>query len=250
MTREVQGGTAHDTDIAQPSRRVEGSRGHRGCRIGRQQLRLAPRALRGAPRRRSTACYGRPSTPRRCPAWSRWPPPTRACSTKGAFGLRALDQSAPMTLDTVFRIASMTKAITSVAAMQLVEQGKLKLEEPVPGVDPALGTPEVLEGFDAAGAPQAAAGQAADHAAPPADPHGRVQLRRLGREHGALHQGRGRARRGAPASWRPSARRWSSIPATGGSTASTPTGSAASSRRSAASRSTSTSATRSSRRSA
>jgi methyl acetate hydrolase len=73
---------------------------------------------------------------------------------EGAFGLRALDQSAAMTPDTVFRIASMTKAITSVAAMQLVEQGKLKLEEPVPGIDPALATPQVLEGFDAAGAPR------------------------------------------------------------------------------------------------
>jgi CubicO group peptidase (beta-lactamase class C family) len=59
-----------------------------------------------------------------------------------------------MTLDTVFRIASMTKAITSVAAMQLVEQGKLKLEGPVPDVDPGLGAPQVLEGFDAAGAPR------------------------------------------------------------------------------------------------
>ena len=73
---------------------------------------------------------------------------------EGAFGLRALDQSAPMTLDTVFRIASMTKAITSVAAMQLVEQGKLKVEEPVPNIDPGLGSPQVLEGFDAAGAPK------------------------------------------------------------------------------------------------
>ena len=45
---------------------------------------------------------------------------------EGAFGVRALDQAAPMTLDTVFRIASMTKAIVSVAAMQLVEQGKLQ----------------------------------------------------------------------------------------------------------------------------
>jgi methyl acetate hydrolase len=73
---------------------------------------------------------------------------------EGAFGVRALDQSTPMTLDTVFRIASMTKAITSVAAMQLVEQGKLKLEEPVPNIDAALGSPQVLEGFDASGAPK------------------------------------------------------------------------------------------------
>jgi methyl acetate hydrolase len=64
---------------------------------------------------------------------------------QGAFGPRALDASAGMTPDTVFRIASMTKAIASVAAMQLVEQGKLKLEEPVPNIDPWLGSPQVLE---------------------------------------------------------------------------------------------------------
>ena len=73
---------------------------------------------------------------------------------EGAFGARALGESPAMTPDTVFRIASMTKAITSVSAMQLVEQGKLKLEEPVPNIDPALGSPQVLEGFDAAGAPK------------------------------------------------------------------------------------------------
>lgn len=73
---------------------------------------------------------------------------------EGAFGPRGLDQSDEMTLDTVFRIASMTKAIASVAAMQLVEQGKLKLEDPVPNIDPALASPQVLEGFDASGAPR------------------------------------------------------------------------------------------------
>jgi CubicO group peptidase (beta-lactamase class C family) len=40
---------------------------------------------------------------------------------KGAFGRRAVDNSEPMTLDSVFRIASMTKAVTGAAAMQLVE---------------------------------------------------------------------------------------------------------------------------------
>ena len=44
-----------------------------------------------------------------------------------------------MTLDTVFRIASMTKAVTSVAAMQLVEEGRLALDAPVPDIgEPAL----------------------------------------------------------------------------------------------------------------
>jgi methyl acetate hydrolase len=52
---------------------------------------------------------------------------------EGAAGLRAHDQTAAMTPDTVFRVASMTKAITSVAAMQMVEQGKLTLDEPRSG---------------------------------------------------------------------------------------------------------------------
>jgi CubicO group peptidase (beta-lactamase class C family) len=73
---------------------------------------------------------------------------------EGVFGTRDLAKGPAMTRDTVFRIASMTKAVTSVAAMQLVEQGKLKLNEPVPDIDVALSAPKVLEGFDAAGAPQ------------------------------------------------------------------------------------------------
>jgi CubicO group peptidase (beta-lactamase class C family) len=71
----------------------------------------------------------------------------------GAFGLRRLGGSDPMTPDTVFRIASMTKAITCVAAMQLVEQGKLSLDAPVPAIDPGLAHPQVLDGFDSRGKP-------------------------------------------------------------------------------------------------
>src|SRR5207244_3553119 len=44
---------------------------------------------------------------------------------EGAFGVRALDQTPPMTLDTVFRVASMTKAITSVAGMPSTATGKV-----------------------------------------------------------------------------------------------------------------------------
>jgi methyl acetate hydrolase len=73
---------------------------------------------------------------------------------EGAFGTRNLAQGPEMTLDTIFRIASMTKAVTSVAAMQLVEQGKLQLEEPIGNVLPELSAPQVLEGFDDAGAPR------------------------------------------------------------------------------------------------
>jgi CubicO group peptidase (beta-lactamase class C family) len=73
---------------------------------------------------------------------------------EGAFGTRDLGKGPAMTLDTVFRIASMTKAVTCVAAMQLVEQGALEVDEPVPDIDPALSSPQVLEGFDAAGVPK------------------------------------------------------------------------------------------------
>ncbi|HEX3953739.1 MAG TPA: serine hydrolase domain-containing protein [Stellaceae bacterium] len=72
---------------------------------------------------------------------------------EGAFGVRSLASGTAMTLDTVFRIASMTKAITSVAAMQLVEEGKLSLDAPLTGIDPAIDAPQVLEGFDPAGKP-------------------------------------------------------------------------------------------------
>jgi methyl acetate hydrolase len=73
---------------------------------------------------------------------------------EGAFGRRELGGDAGMTLDTVFWIASMTKAVTSVAAMQLVEQGRLELDEPLAGRLPELGSIQVLEGFAADGAPR------------------------------------------------------------------------------------------------
>src|SRR3954462_13546810 len=50
--------------------------------------------------------------------------------------------------ETVFRIASMTKAMTSVAALRLIERGELALEQPVADVIPSFGELEVLDGFD------------------------------------------------------------------------------------------------------
>src|SRR6266446_8804710 len=73
---------------------------------------------------------------------------------EGAFGTRDLAKGPEMTPDTIFRLASMTKAVTSVAAMQLVEQGKLQLDQPIGNVLPELTAPQVLEGFDDAGAPR------------------------------------------------------------------------------------------------
>jgi methyl acetate hydrolase len=73
---------------------------------------------------------------------------------RGAFGLRGMNATPKMSTDTVFRIASMIKVLTSVAAMQLVERGKLGLDEPAAKIDPTLGLAQVLAGFDAKGVPQ------------------------------------------------------------------------------------------------
>ena len=74
-----------------------------------------------------------------------------------AAGQRSADAGAgagPMTLDTVCWIASMTKAITGTAAMQLVERGELHLDAPASDVVPSLAEVGVLEGFDDGGQPQ------------------------------------------------------------------------------------------------
>lgn len=73
---------------------------------------------------------------------------------EGAFGKRDMDKGPSMSLDTVFWIASMTKAVTATACMQLVEQGRLQLDQPMGTLLPGLASPKVLEGFDATGAPK------------------------------------------------------------------------------------------------
>ncbi|HET7884743.1 MAG TPA: serine hydrolase domain-containing protein [Bradyrhizobium sp.] len=80
---------------------------------------------------------------------------------QGAFGKRDLSRPDAMTADSVFWIASMTKAITTAAAMQLVEQGKLALDAPIGKLLPDLAAPQVLEGFDAAGEPKLRAAKGA-----------------------------------------------------------------------------------------
>ncbi len=70
---------------------------------------------------------------------------------EGAFGRREIDKPAAMTVDTVFWIASMTKAITAAGAMQQVEEGKLALDAPISDILPQLRSPQVFEGFDASG---------------------------------------------------------------------------------------------------
>jgi methyl acetate hydrolase len=72
---------------------------------------------------------------------------------EGGFGERVQGGGAAMTPDTVVWIASMTKAITATAAMQLVEQGRLHLDRPAQEVAPALTEARVLDRFDDAGRP-------------------------------------------------------------------------------------------------
>lgn len=71
----------------------------------------------------------------------------------GAFGKRDSASGIDVQPDSIFAIASMTKAVTSVAAMQLVEQGRLKLDEPVARHLPQLAKLNVIEGFDPNGTP-------------------------------------------------------------------------------------------------
>jgi methyl acetate hydrolase len=68
---------------------------------------------------------------------------------QGAFGAADLD-GRPLRLDSLFRIASMTKAVTSAAAMQLAEQGRIAIEDPVEKYLPEFAKLSVFESFDAA----------------------------------------------------------------------------------------------------
>ncbi|MBK5571353.1 serine hydrolase domain-containing protein [Ensifer sp. SSB1] len=71
----------------------------------------------------------------------------------GAAGKRALGGTEDMTVESVFAIFSMTKAITSTACLQLVEEGRLDLDAPAKQYAPEIGKLQVIEGFDASGNP-------------------------------------------------------------------------------------------------
>jgi CubicO group peptidase (beta-lactamase class C family) len=61
-----------------------------------------------------------------------------------AFGMADLEEGKPMREDAIFRIASMTKPITSVAAMMLFEEGHFMLDDPVSKFLPEFANPQVL----------------------------------------------------------------------------------------------------------
>jgi methyl acetate hydrolase len=67
---------------------------------------------------------------------------------EGVAGKRAADGGDPITPDTMLRIASMTKMVTTTAALQLSEQGRLDLDAPVDTYRPEFADLQVLEGFD------------------------------------------------------------------------------------------------------
>jgi methyl acetate hydrolase len=69
---------------------------------------------------------------------------------QGAFGVADVSTGRPLAADAVFRIASMTKVVTSVALMQLVEQGRIGLDDPADKYLPELVGLKVLEKFDPA----------------------------------------------------------------------------------------------------
>ena len=70
---------------------------------------------------------------------------------EAAAGLKAVGNDAKVLPDSIFWLASMTKAITSVAALQLVETGKVGLDDDLAPLVPEFAEPQVLEGFDAGG---------------------------------------------------------------------------------------------------
>ena len=65
-----------------------------------------------------------------------------------AFGRLSVEDDRPVQTDTPVLLASMTKALASVAALQLIEQGKLAFEQPVADILPAFDQLPVLDGFD------------------------------------------------------------------------------------------------------
>jgi CubicO group peptidase (beta-lactamase class C family) len=69
---------------------------------------------------------------------------------QGAFGVADASTGRALAPDALFRIASMTKAITSTAAMQLIEQGRVGLDDPVEKYLPAFAHLQVFEAFDPA----------------------------------------------------------------------------------------------------
>lgn len=77
----------------------------------------------------------------------------RETIVESAHGWRDHGRSLPMAADSVLALASMTKAVTAVAVLQLVERGAVGLDDPLGAILPYFAAPQVLDGFGADGAP-------------------------------------------------------------------------------------------------
>ncbi len=91
---------------------------------------------------------------------------------EGAFG-------PSITADSLFWIASMTKAITGAACMQLVEQGKLQLDQPMGKLLPRTGAAQGARGIRRQRRTEASPRQASDHAASSPHSHRGIHLQHL-----------------------------------------------------------------------
>ncbi len=103
------------------------------------------------------------------------------------FGVRDVATRLPMTDDTIFRLYSMTKPITSVAAMMLIDEGKLRLDDPVAKYIPSFAKAKVgrrKEGGQWRESARTGAGEPADHDSGPDEPYLGHRLWLLWRRHG------------------------------------------------------------------
>ena len=236
-------------------RRHPGSGGPRGQRSDGQHRPGARSASTPPGWSGSTGGWPAGSTTGSCPAsWSPWPGTGKLVHV-GRHGLRDVEDGLPVEDDTRWRIFSMTKPVTSVAAMMLYEEGAFELNDPIAKWLPEFAETRVYVAGSAQ-KPVTAPADRADPGVAPAHPHVRADLRLPPRPPGRRdvprdgprvgHPARRRLRRGLPAVGL--GRRWSSSPAASGTTASPPTSSAGSSRCSPASRWTSSSSSGSSPR--
>ena len=112
------------------------------ARHGRIASAESPRAAAPTSRPRNSTASATTSATRSRPA--KFPAPILLIQQHGKpvyfenFGVRDVATQLPMTADTIFRLYSMSKPVTSVAAMMLVDDGKLSLDDPVAKYIPAF----------------------------------------------------------------------------------------------------------------
>ena len=112
---------------------------------------LAPRQVfAAAPANAIDDALGRPVGAKTIPGVVAMAADRSGVTYHGAFGSADVGKGRPMREDDLFRIASMTKAITSTAAMQLLEQGKFALEDPVKQYLPEFADLKLFASFDSA----------------------------------------------------------------------------------------------------